>query len=384
MGLQRKNKNIILSKNDFKLFCLIKEGILGPCTHLMGKKEVDEVLKKQSYKGKFTPYTFSFSPNNTSFLGAEGEDFDLICEGKQVGTFKLKEKFQSKQDLQSIFNSNSCYIDDAERLYVAGDFELNGSQISKIKQEFNKVKEHLNATRITAIISNLDPLHRAHERIFRWTIDKADLIVIFLMESYESNGLDFELKKACLEKFIELYLPKDRVFIFPLKNITLFNAHLNVLLETNIAKNLGCTKLVVGQNHSGLGMFYENNQPRTILDELMKKFDIEIVVLPEFVYCNKCKISVSTRSCPHGSHHHIKFNSNALKDLLKTGIIPPTIFMRREISAMILSKLFPNRFANIQHIYDDLFPNTGIFSEHKKDEEFYEQLLSMYQITYMV
>ena len=131
-------------------------------------------------------------------------------------------------------------------------------------------------------------------------------------------------------------------------------------------------------------MFYENNQPRTILDELVKKFDIEVVVLPEFVYCNKCKISVSTRSCPHGSHHHIKFNSNALKDLLKTGIIPPTIFMRREISAMILSKLFPNRFANIQHIYDDLFPNTGIFSEHKKDEEFYEQLLSMYQITYMV
>ena len=111
-------------------------------------------------------------------------------------------------------------------------------------------------------------------------------------------------------------MPKDRVFIFPLKNITLFNAHLNVLLETNIAKNLGCTKLVVGQNHSGLGMFYENNQPRTILDELVKKFDIEVVVLPEFVYCNKCKISVSTRSCPHGSHHHIKFNSNALKDLL--------------------------------------------------------------------
>ena len=158
-----------------------------------------------------------------------------------------------------------------------------------------------------------------------------------MIESYEKNGLEFELKKACLEKFIELYLPKDRIFVFPLRHIGVFSTHLNVILEATIAKNLGCTKLVVGQNHAGLGMFYEQNRPRTILDDISQRFGIEVVVLPEFVYCNKCKISVSTRSCPHGSHHHIKFHSNSLKDLLKTGIIPPTIFMRREISAMILS-----------------------------------------------
>ena len=58
--------------------------------------------------------------------------------------------------------------------------------------------------------------------------------------------------------------------------------------------------------------------------------------------------------------------------------------MRREISAMILKHFFPNRFEKLQNIYNDLFPNTGIYATHKQDEDFYEQLLSMYQMTYMV
>lgn len=382
MDSQRKNE-LVLSQSDFELFALIKEGILGPCTHLMSKNETNEVLQKQSYKGEMTPYSFSFAPQNVDLSKAKaGDEFALACEGEKVGKFKLAEKFQHKGDIKSIFTPNSCFVDDC--VYISGDFELENSPIAKVKQDFERLKAHLNAQKITAIIASLDPLHRAHERIFRWTIDKADLIVVFLIESYEKNGLEFELKKACLEKFIELYLPKDRIFVFPLRHIGVFSTHLNVILEATIAKNLGCTKLVVGQNHAGLGMFYEQNRPRTILDDISQRFGIEVVVLPEFVYCNKCKISVSTRSCPHGSHHHIKFHSNSLKDLLKTGIIPPTIFMRREISAMILKHFFPNRFEKVQNIYNDLFPNTGIVAAHKKDEDFYEQLLSMYQVAYMV
>ena len=382
MDSQRKNE-LVLSQSDFELFALIKEGILGPCTHLMSKNETNEVLQKQSYKGEMTPYSFSFAPQNVDLSKAKaGDEFALACEGEKVGKFRLAEKFQHKGDIKSIFTPNSCFVDDY--VYISGDFELENSPIAKVKQDFERLKAHLNAQKITAIIASLDPLHRAHERIFRWTIDKADLIVVFLIESYEKNGLEFELKKACLEKFIELYLPKDRIFVFPLRHIGVFSTHLNVILEATIAKNLGCTKLVVGQNHAGLGMFYEQNRPRTILDDISQRFGIEVVVLPEFVYCNKCKISVSTRSCPHGSHHHIKFHSNSLKDLLKMGIIPPTIFMRREISAMILKHFFPNRFEKVQNIYNDLFPNTGIVAAHKKDEDFYEQLLSMYQVAYMV
>lgn len=384
MGLQRRD-SIVLSKSELELFKLIKEGVLGPCTHLMDQKEINIVLKTQRFEGEFTPYTLAFSSPKLSFNElSEKKTYKLVCEAEVVGSLELKEKFQIKGDIKSIFNPNFCYIDETMRTYIAGDFELKASKIKDIKQDFLSLKAHLKAQKITAIIANLDPLHKAHERIFRWAIDNSDLIVIFLMESYELNGLDFELKKRCLEKFVDLYLPKERIFIFPLKDLSLFNAHLNVILEAKIAKNIGCNQIVVGQNHAGLGLFYEDNKTKTVFDELAKNFGIEVTVLPEFVYCNQCKISVSTHSCPHGPSYHIKFHTNSLKELLKTGIIPPTIFMRREISALILSYLFPNRFKNIQMIYNDLFPHVLLPSKKIKDEDLYEQLISMYQLTYMV
>ncbi|HEG5005218.1 TPA: sulfate adenylyltransferase, partial [Campylobacter jejuni] len=49
MKSARKNKNIIIDQNEFGILSLIKEGLLGTCTHLMNEKEVNEIIKS----GKF-------------------------------------------------------------------------------------------------------------------------------------------------------------------------------------------------------------------------------------------------------------------------------------------------------------------------------------------
>ena len=102
--------------------------------------------------------------------------------------------------------------------------------------------------------------------------------------------------------------------------------------------------------------------------------------MPELVYCNQCRTIVSIKTCPHGQHHHIKYKSDTLKELLFSGILPPAILMRKEISAMILSTLFPNRFENFQKICNDLFPNVGLL-EDRTQNDFYLDLMSLYQTT---
>ncbi|MEE6575880.1 sulfate adenylyltransferase, partial [Campylobacter coli] len=73
----------------------------------------------------------------------------------------------------------------------------------------------------------------------------------------------------------------------------------------------------------------------------------------------------------------------SLKELLRAGIVPPAVFMRKEVSSIILSSIFPNRFKNLQKIYNDLFATDGIL-EYKSDEEFYQKLLETHQMSYMV
>lgn len=386
MDSRRKNKNLTLTKSEYEIFCLIKAGMLGSCTHLMNEKERDELVKTGGVKGEKFPYALTFSSAKSDQIFQQvqiGQVLDLYCEKKLVGQIKVESKFKNDKRLNNIFSSNTCSLEGLGEICIGGEFELFESKIEQSKQEFLHLKKTLNARSITAIVSSFDPLHRGHERIFRWTIDKADLVVVFLIESYEENGFDFELKHKFVQSFIQQYIPKERVFVFPLKDIAIFHAHLNPKLEGIIAKSLNCTKIVVGQNHTGLGMFFDNNIPKTMLDEFAKDYGIEVVVLPEFVFCEKCKVAVSIKSCPHGSHHHIKFNSASLKSLLRLGIIPPPVFMRREISFIILTHLFSNRFKHMQKLYNDLFATQGIIEE-RKDEEFYAQLLKLYQITYMV
>lgn len=384
----KENKNIVINANEFKILALIKEGMLGPYKYLMNEEESEEISRTKKFKGHTFLYPLTFvckydkvkeTLKNIKFR----DKIDLILNNKIVGHIVFHSQFKYKSHFTSIFNFNECFLDDKTNVCISGEFEIYNSPIKSIKEKFLSIKNNLNAKKITAIVSSFDPLHRAHERIFRWSIDKADLVVVFLIESYEENGLDFSLKEKYLNQFIKNYLPPDRIFVFPLQDTYIFHAHLNPGLEGTIAKNLGCTKLIVGQNHTGLGMFYDCNQPKTILDEFAKDYGIEVIVLPEFVFCDKCAIIVSTKSCPHGHHHHMHFNSNSLKELLRAGIIPPAIFMRKEISSMILSKLFPNRFKNMQKIYNDLFPTNGIL-EYKKDEEFYQKLLEVHQMSYMV
>ena len=381
----KESKSLAISQNEFGILSLIKEGLLGNCTHLMSERESLEVMKNAKFKNEIFPYPFSFCVNETKALKnlEKGDKIELCLNEKVVGHINYESKFQNEKEISSIFSPNICSLKDSGLICLSGEFEIYNSEIKQIKENFNATKQRLNAQKITAIVSSFDPLHRAHERIFRWTIDKADLVVVFLVESFEENGFEFELKRAYLEKFIQTYLPPDRVFVFPLKNIDIFHAHLNPALESIMAKSLGCTKLVVGQNHTGLGIFYDNNQPKSILDEFSKDYGIEVIILPEFVFCNKCRMIVSTRSCPHGSHHHLHYNSQSLKALLRAGLIPPAVFMRKEISAMILSSIFSNRFKNLQKIYYDLFPTDGIL-EHKSDDEFYKKLLEIHQMSYMV
>ena len=67
-------------------------------------------------------------------------------------------------------------------------------------------------------------------------------------------------------------------------------------------------------------------------------------------------------------------------ELLKVGILPPAVLMRKDISAILLSEMFPDRFENIQKIYDNIFPTSGLLESHD-EKDFYLELMNLHQTT---
>ncbi len=390
MTSPRKN-SILINDEAFGALDLIENQIFSKFNRLMNEKEANEVYETGFLGGEPMPYAFVFAPqgkrNQETIKNAQkGEKIELInSSGEPVGHINVSGsfKFDETKSAQNIFRANETESarQCCGKLAISGEINIYGSALEKVKERIMTVKKEQNAQKITAIMLTAEPFNRAHERLIRMTIDKADLVLLFLLKSHGADEvMSFALKKRVLEYFIQNYIPQNRLIIVPFENSSLFSSHLNPTLECIAAHRLGADKLVVGQNHAGIGMFYDHNVAHTVLERYKNDLNLEIVVLPELVYCNECKTLVSTKTCPHGQHHHIKYHAQTLKTLLLAGILPPAILMRRDISAMVLSELFPNRFENIQKLCDDLFPSNGLL-EKQTEREFYEKLMKLYQTT---
>lgn len=388
MTSARKNSEISINTEVYGALELIKNKILSNFSALMNDEQIKEVAKKGYFNGEPMPYSFGFAPfgeinQNTASKLHAGQRVNLNMDGKIVGHIDVAKvfKFDESMRAKNIFlanESNSEMSLNLGKYGISGEFELYDESLQISKDALNELIKESGANKITAVFLTADPFNRAHERLVRMTIDKADLVVVFLVRTREERHIDYEIRKQVLDFFNQNYLPTKKVFVFALKNTTLFSSHANPTLECIAASRLGANKLVIGQNHSGIGMFFDHNEVHTILDIYKNDLNLDVIVLPELVYCNKCKTLVSTKSCPHGQHHQIKYHPDVIKELLFNGIMPPAILVRPEISALILSKLYVNRFKDIQKLCDDLFVNSGLL-ENKTDRDFYEELMKLYQ-----
>ncbi len=65
-----------------------------------------------------------------------------------------------------------------------------------------------------------------------------------------------------------------------------------------IRKNFGCTHIIIGRDHAGVGTYYHPYAAQDIFEEFP---DLGIVPLffRSFYYCKKCGSVVNEKICPH-------------------------------------------------------------------------------------
>lgn len=390
------NNTLFIDKEAVFALLLCQEGLLSPLKHLMNEQEMKEVDETGLYKGESFPFSFILAPsgkrNQEVIKNAKsGDCIALICENKHCGTLIVDSTFAIDKE-QRLFKimSGDIYSKKAQDIYQRlGDYAICGKYtlIEEIiestfndRATFNKIsalKQTLSAQNTTAMVLDASPITRIHERIFRLILDESDMLVLLLLRHKNEGLLEFNLRKSCLEFIIENYFAPHRITIFALDDIYLFAGAHGIILDAILAQNLGCDRIAIGENYPNLRIYYDNQKIVSIFDTT-SDIKINIKLINEFVYCNQCNTIVSVKTCPHGSHHHIHYHSLFLQELLKAGLIPPTILIRKEISAKILNHLFPKRFAPLLRQFGAMFSNSGML-EKQSDEYFYLKLAELYK-----
>lgn len=391
----RKNKSLFIDKEALYALLLCKEGLLYPVLDLMDEDEMNKVDKTGLYKSQSFPFSFILAPSgkqNKIILESlrENEEINLVCEGKICGELTTKSVFKiNKQERLFKIMGGDIYSKKAKEIMqrlgeyaICGEYKLflqEGLDFKdRPKQDIiQKRKELLQAKNVTSITIDASPITRVHEKIFHSILEDLDLLVIFLARKREEKLLDYKIRLECLNYIVENFLPKERILIFPFEDIYLFENSNGVILDAIFAQNLGCDRIVIGENHPHLALYYDHQKLHSIFD-MFKEVKINIKMCNEFAYCKECGGIISTKVCPHGKHKHISYNSGFIQSILESALIPPSILVRKEISAKILSYLYPNRFKNTLRKYESILPNNGIVEEYS-EEEIYLKLIELQQ-----
>ena len=393
MASSRKNSTLFLDREALSALSILNAGMLEPVTALMDREQTKNVIETGRFNGTTFPFPFILAPagkTNEKLLAAVQRDatLNLIVEGKRVGELVVEEVYEIDpyERVRQIYGTDDpshpgvqSTLKRLGKLAVSGMLSLDNDPIAPMLQSIQEAKQRIEAKHTTAIMMAANPLHRAHERLIRQTLDSTDLVVIFLLKPYNNADLSYDIREQVLHYFVEHFLPKNRVVVVPLEHSYIFAGYNEVIIDAIVAKNFGCDRLMIGQNHAGVGMYYDQNSDQSIIDRI-HGIDIEVSIAREYVYCNECKTLVSTKTCPHGSHHHISYHADSILELVKIGLMPPAVLMRKEISAILLCRLFPGRIKNIEKLYYNIMPVNGLLEE-QTDRDFYIKLMELYQTT---
>ncbi|NPA88038.1 MAG: sulfate adenylyltransferase [Epsilonproteobacteria bacterium] len=386
--MESSNKNkIFIDKEAYYTLAMVQAGLLNPIDKLMNSKEAKIADTEKKYKGKSVPFSFILAPagkRNEEVLKQNPKKIELYYNNKKIGEVNVEEIYEIDplKRVETIYGTKDTknYPQVARTLKRLGKYAIAGDfwvEDYGIKKKIDYARELIkNKEKVVGMTMHAKPIHRVHEKIMRQAIEKNDLLIIFLIKNIQEDEVPYKLRFESLKFVVENYFPKDKIIIIPLLNTYIFSGVNEAILDAMMAKNFGCTKFIMGQTHKGLGIYYEADHLKSIFDSM--DIGIEIETINEYVYCDKCKTIVSVNSCPHGSHHHISYHSDSIFELIKTGLMPPTILMRKEISAKFLAHMFPNRFKNLQKLYYDIAPNKGLIEENK-EEDFYIALMKLYQ-----
>ena len=391
-SLKRNNrKALYIDTEALYALALVQAGLISPVDKLMNEEESLTVDETKFYKGVPFPFAFILAPKgeeNRQVLQSvkQGEVIDLITENKKVGELTVDETFtiNTTQRLHNIYgNSDPSHPgvkNTAARLgniAVCGEYTVTYPLLNDNIKRIQSMVTKTGAKFVSALMLAANPFNRAHERMIRQAISDSDLLIIFLRKPFTTDGLRYDIRHNALTTFIDNFLPRNKVLVIPFENSYIFAGFNELILDALLAKNYGCNQLIVGKNHGGLGLYYDKNRLNSVFDHF-KDVDISIKTVDEYVYCDTCKTLVSTQTCPHGEHHHVHYHSESIMKLIQSGLIPPSILVRKEVSANILAALFPERFENLQEMHYSLMPGSGLL-EQQSEEQFYLKLIELYQ-----
>jgi len=187
-----------------------------------------------------------------------------------------------------------------------------------------------------------NPMHRAHEELCRMAMEDlhADGILIhMLLGKLKPGDIPADVRDASIRKMVDVYFPPNTVMVTGYGFDMLYAGPREAVLHAVFRQNCGCSHLIVGRDHAGVGDYYGGFDAQTIFDEEVPAgaLELQIYRADHTAYSKKLDRVVMMRDAPdHSPEDFVLLSGTKVREMLGNGIAPPPEFSRPEVAQILM------------------------------------------------
>lgn len=339
---------------------LIMLGIGGftPLTGFMGYedwKSVCSEMKMPSKNGLFWPIPVTLSTDKeTADKIKLGDEIALYSDEYEeiIATMKVEEKYSIDKEFEckNVFKTTDLehpgvkMVMEQKEINLAGPVKVLSEGPFPI--EFKNVYQRPSESRkmfadrgwkTIAALQLRNPMHRSHEYLAKIALEVSDGLYIHqLVGKLKPGDIPAEVRVKCIDVLVENYFVKDTVIQggYPLD--MRYAGPREALLHALFRQNFGCTHMIIGRDHAGVGNYYGPFEAQDIFDELWEGALLcKPLKIDWTFWCYKCGGMASMKTCPHTKEDRLLLSGTMLRKGLSEGKDIPAEFSRPEVLAIL-------------------------------------------------
>jgi sulfate adenylyltransferase len=297
--------------------------------------------------GLFWPIPITLSTDADVAVGREIALVDPES-GEPLATMRVTERYaiDKARECQSVFRTTdpahpgvkmvmeqpASNLAGPVKVLSDGGFKAKYGRLFMTPAETRAEFERLGWSRVAAFQTR-NPMHRSHEYLAKVAVETCDGVLVHsLLGALKPGDIPAEVRTRAIGVLIEKYFRPGTVVQAGYPLDMRYAGPREALLHALFRQNYGCSHLVVGRDHAGVGGYYGPFDAHRIFDEVPRDaLETRPIKLGVTFWCYRCNGMASDRTCPHGEAERLQVSGTQLRKWLSEGSPVPPEFSRPEV-----------------------------------------------------
>jgi len=194
----------------------------------------------------------------------------------------------------------------------------------------------------TVAFQTRNPMHRAHEELCKMALERLDadgVLIHMTLGKLKEGDIPGDIRNSAIAKMVEIYFPENTVIISGFGFDMLYAGPREALLHAVFRQNCGCSHLIVGRDHAGVGDYYGSFEAQEVfeLDIVKNSLKLEIFSADHTAFSKKLNKVVMMRDVKdHSKDDFVLLSGTKVREMLSNGQELPPEFARKEVAEILM------------------------------------------------